>query len=101
MLRRSLRAAHKVDLVDKVLDRLSELADEYPKLVVDCVCLLTSGDFEPWDIEYWNSKAFKVLSQGLKADKQHTKIFVAQAANNLGRRGYLAFRDLYTEAVTD
>ncbi len=93
-LKAALTLAGDIDPVDKVLESLEELSSAYPAEAAQCVALLASGEHDPWELDYWNPSAFKVLESARKANWQQAMPWVVQAANAFGRAGFLTFRSL-------
>jgi hypothetical protein len=96
-LKAALTLAGDIDPVDKVLESLESLSSAFPSEAAQCVALLASGDHDPWELDYWNPIAFKVLESARKANWQQAMPWVVQAANAFGRAGFLNFRSLIEE----
>jgi hypothetical protein len=89
-----LKLVSKVDADHQIVERLSLLAANMPRQVVECLRLMIEGDKEGWGILGWREHARTIL----RAAIQDTDAEVRQAAvdliHRLGARGYFEFRDL-------
>jgi hypothetical protein len=82
-----------------VMDKLAEIAGQFPHEAVQCLRLMVEGDREGWRIYAWRGKARTILAAGMRNVEARSE---AEATiNYLGSRGFVDdFRDLLDEAPT-
>jgi hypothetical protein len=75
-----------------VMERLSELAGEYPGHCLEVLKALARRDERGWNVLGWNDSARTVLQAALKVEA--TKADAIALIHELGARGHLQFREL-------
>ncbi|HDD52504.1 MAG TPA: hypothetical protein ENF32_00330 [Thermosulfidibacter takaii] len=88
----ALHIARKAELDHMVVEKLSEVAVEYPLKAMQCLKLMVEGDYEGWNIYTWREHLRKIL--GVALQNPSVREEAESVINYLGSRGYLEFRDL-------
>ncbi len=76
----------------RVVERLAEIAGQYPQRAVNCLRRIVQRDKEGWAVRGWGDAARTVLAAALSSAESHESAY--DLVNELGARGYLEFRDL-------
>ncbi len=79
---------------DDVLEELQQLAEQFPQESADVVLLIALGRDEPWDFEFWSSKALSVLKLASSSVRADVKAVTGQAVDLFGIAGRFEFREL-------
>ncbi len=85
----------ELELMMDSLGRLSELADKYPTMVVECVQMIT--DASPDFVELWTSDIVKVVKLAFGSDDSTAHMAARKLIDSLGVRGHLGFRTLLAD----
>lgn len=88
-----LRQTSRVDPTDTVLECLISIAERLPLEAAQAVSMIAKGEYEPWDYEYWSTKAFAVLKKAVTSEREDVRSAAADAAERFGLSGRLEFRE--------
>lgn len=89
-----LKLVGKVELDHMVVERLSLLAVDMPRQVVECLRLMIEGDKEGWGILGWREYARTILTTAIQSPNAEARQVSVDLVHRLGARGYFEFRDL-------
>lgn len=92
-------ALEKVEVDHLVLQRLAKIAEERPRLSVECLSLMVDGAKEAYEIVGWEKDARTVLSTALKSSDSEANADAKALANRLDARGHSGFRELLDDKV--
>lgn len=92
-----LRVLHLVGRVDSghlVIQRLAEMATDYPEQVLDVMHLMVQGPDDGWLVLRWKDSVTTMLESLLQNADSQIRDRAAQLTHELGARGYRQLRDL-------
>lgn len=92
-LSRVLLITHVAEPDFMVLERLSEIAGEFPSESIKCLRELIIGARERWSIDSWREEAMIIIKSALHSGNEEAKRIGEEQANKLVSMGYLSFRD--------
>ena len=92
-LERVLRAVRDIDRDHTVMERLAELANEWPHETVRVAHLMVEFD-AGWGPSGWESELEQVLSAALACGNPEARKEALSLIDLLGRKGFLSFREL-------
>ncbi len=82
----------------KVVERLADLAPEWPTRTVRCLRYLIKADTEGWGIYAWRESIRSILTTGLKDDEAQD--LAEQVVNDLLASGHFDYRDLLSKRMS-
>ena len=76
------------------MERLVELAQEFPGPTLDCLIMLIEKDEEGWRILSWDQEAKEILSAALESGQGPVRKSAEEFIQRQAARGDLRFRGL-------
>jgi hypothetical protein len=92
-LQKVLRVTHLASPDFMVLEKLSEIAEEFPLKTIECLKELIAGARERWSITSWRDEAFKIIKTAYNSNNSEAKKLAEEQANLLVAKGYHNYRD--------
>lgn len=92
-LQKVLQVTHLASPDFMVLEKLSEIAEEFPLKTIQCLKELIIGARERWSITSWRDEAFKIIEVAYNSNDSAARKLAEEQANLLVAKGYHNFRD--------
>lgn len=91
-----LESADKLRRIDAslVIERLVELAREFPGLTLDCLIMLIEKDDEGWHMFSWDQEAREIFTAALESGQEPVRKSAEEFIQRQAARGDLRFRAL-------
>ena len=90
----ALKIHGEPELPDSVAETLEEFSDEFPNQAIEALLLMTAGTEDYWQIELWKNHVEPIIKQAMTKTAGAVKYPALEILNQLGRKGFLEFREL-------
>ena len=78
----------------RVIERLAEVASQWPAESVECLGLLVDGDKDGWHTRMWDPQTRDILSSAFESSDPTGRQRAEDLVHRLGSLGYFQYRDL-------
>ncbi len=90
----ALCAGAEMDNDHKVIERLTELAQQYPSRVLECLRRMIENDRNGWKLLTWRDAVRRILNTGRSSEDMTARHLATDMVHRLGAMGHPEFRDL-------
>jgi hypothetical protein len=89
-----LKIADEIKAEHEVVKRLSDLASNFPDIVIDCLSLMIKKDKRSLFVLAWHEQVRQILNTAINSDNQKACDEASELINRLSAAGHLQFREL-------
>ena len=89
-----LKLRKNVDVPDQVVEKLAEMAAEFPEESIDALGRLVPLQKDAWEIPGWQENPDKIIKAALGSGNANARARAIEVINDLGARGHFGFRGL-------
>jgi len=93
----ALKLSGTIDPSGLVVEKLAELAPDYPEESVRCLAALVDGEADYWEIDRWRKDAEKILSTAFENESPEVRELAEEIVHKLGAKGHIEFRKFLLE----
>lgn len=93
-LHQVLASVKQIDPARQVVERLANIVDGSPIMVIQCLGLILNATTESWHIDAWGTSIQKILHTALQSHDDASRREARTLIHRLGARGFLGFRSL-------
>jgi len=90
-----LKITDEIEAGHLVIKGLSDLASNFPDIVIDCLALLTTSGGESLLVLAYDEQVRQILTAGINSDKAHKN--ASELINRLSAAGHFQYRELLTK----
>lgn len=92
-LQSAIKVAHRAEPDFMVIEKVSQLANEFPLQSIQILKDMITGAREKWSIDSWRESAMNIITVAFNSGVAEAKKLAIEEANLLVAKGYTGFRE--------